>query len=405
MSIKPIKYSIAYNRRNNINTNGESAIEIKATKDGNRKYFATGIYVRPDQWNTQKKTIFHHPISPKLNDDLKQFQNKLILIENDIKHKNGNCNISDLDNALKTKQEIPITFYDFAKSVFKDGGKLSKSRKDMINRSLDYFKEFSNDVLTRDVNLKLLDEFQHYLVNKNYGANYIKKLFQPLRHFAEKAVQRELLEYSKNPFTNHKLKGARTNRVFLEIEEVHKIENIQFNNKNKELELIRDMFLFQCYTAMRYSDVSVLRPYNVTKKEKGFIIDNTSSEKTDKPFYLPLYALFPVNGQRSKPEQILLKYWNKKNAPFFNISYSNNPKSNLSFTNKRLKDIQKLAGINKVLTSHVGRHTFGTYMIYKVPLPVVSEMMQHSDLDTTSLYLHVKPHRIISELEKVIDWS
>jgi integrase len=405
MSLKPIKYSIVYNRRKIINNNGESAIEIKAVKDDNRKYFATGIYVRPDQWNAQKKTIFNHTGSPKLNDDLKQFQNKLILLENDIKHKTGNCSINDLDNAVKTKQEVPVTFYDFAKSVFKDGGKLSKSRKDMIIRSLDYFKEFSNDVLTRDMNPKLLDEFQQDLIKKNYGANYIKKLFQPLKHYAEKAVKFELLDYSKNPFTNHKLKGVRTKRTYLEIEEVQLIENIQFDSKNKDLELIRDMFLFQCYTAMRFSDVSVLRPNDITEKAKGFMIDNTDSEKTDKPFYLPLYALFPINEQRSKPEQILLKYWNKKNAPFFNIAYSKSPKSNLSYTNKQLKIIQKLAGINKVLTSHVGRHTFATYMIYKIPLPVVSELMQHSDLDTTSLYLHVKPHRITTELEKVIDWS
>ena len=178
MSIKPIKYSIVYNRRGAINKSGESSIEIKAVKDDIRKYFATGIFIRPNQWNEQKKTIFNHSNSPKLNNDLKQFQNKLIQFENDIKHKTGYCGIENLYKAIKTKQDIPVSFYDFAKDVYKDGGKLSKSRKDLILRSLDYFKDFSKDVNTEGVNAKLLHEFQQHLINKNYGANYIKKLFQ-----------------------------------------------------------------------------------------------------------------------------------------------------------------------------------------------------------------------------------
>ena len=56
----------------------------------------------------------------------------------------------------------------------------------------------------------------------------------------------------------------------------------------------------------------------------------------------------------------------------------------------RLKVLASYAGINKRLTSHVGRHSFATWALSSgVPLPVVSKMLGHKKISTTEIYAKV----------------
>jgi site-specific recombinase XerD len=61
-----------------------------------------------------------------------------------------------------------------------------------------------------------------------------------------------------------------------------------------------------------------------------------------------------------------------------------NQKSNLY-----IKEIAKLANISKYLTYHTSRHTFGTIAVQILPITVVQSILQHSDIKTTMVYLHL----------------
>ena len=72
------------------------------------------------------------------------------------------------------------------------------------------------------------------------------------------------------------------------------------------------MFLFSCYTGLRYSDIINLQEKHYIKKGNLVTIKIDKMVKTQKPVELPLNNLFD-----SKPLKIFRKYYNKDNKYLF----------------------------------------------------------------------------------------
>ena len=71
-------------------------------------------------------------------------------------------------------------------------------------------------------------------------------------------------------------------------------------------------------------------------------------------------------------------------------------------TNKALKKILKLCEINKNITFHCGRHTFGTIITLDgVPIETLSKMLGHKSLKTTQIYAQVLDSKISSDMIKL----
>ena len=62
--------------------------------------------------------------------------------------------------------------------------------------------------------------------------------------------------------------GASKEIIFLTRDEVNKLEEWQFKPEQKALERVRDVFLFCCFTGLRYSDVAKLKKADV---KQGYI--------------------------------------------------------------------------------------------------------------------------------------
>ena len=72
--------------------------------------------------------------------------------------------------------------------------------------------------------------------------------------------------------------------------------------------------------------------------------------------------------------------------------------------NMDLKEIQKLCGIEETLTSYVVRHSFATQALLKeVPIKAISEMLGHSNLSTTQVYLKSLPTELLDEYAKRVE--
>jgi len=61
------------------------------------------------------------------------------------------------------------------------------------------------------------------------------------------------------------------------------------------------------------------------------------------------------------------------------------------------------AKVKKQIGSHNARHTFGAHMATKVSPFVLKELMGHSKIDTTQIYVNLSRQLIDNELDK-IDW-
>ncbi|MCD4728958.1 MAG: site-specific integrase [Bacteroidales bacterium] len=201
------------------------------------------------------------------------------------------------------------------------------------------------------------------------------------------AIANEWLQ--RNPFMNFKCSYKDTNRGYLTQEELDKLEAKEFSIKR--LEIVRDIFIFQCYTGLAYSDVERLTPDDVSTGidgEKWIIIYR---QKTGGRSPIPILprALEIINKYQDYPE-------NENSGKLLPV------KSNQKI-NAYLKEIGDLCGIDKNLSTHLARHTFATTvtLAHGVPIETVSKMLGHSSIRTTQIYSKVIDNKISADMVKL----
>jgi site-specific recombinase XerD len=148
---------------------------------------------------------------------------------------------------------------------------------------------------------------------------------------------------------------------------------------SERLGLVRDIFLFSCYTGLAYIDVQKLRRSEIVKGHDGEQWIFTSRQKTDTPSRIPLmpYALSVIEKYKDHPQCEL----ENRLLPILS-----NQKMNAY-----LKEIADLCGITKDLTFHIARHTFATTvtLLNGVPIESVSKMLGHTNIKTTQHYARI----------------
>ena len=188
-----------------------------------------------------------------------------------------------------------------------------------------------------------------------------------------------------DPFLNHRFHLEPVNRGFLTDEEIMKIANKEFGINR--LELVRDVFIFSCFTGLAYIDVSNLTPDNiVTLDDKQWIM--TKRQKTSVETNVLLLDI---------PKSIIAKYSHKtyRDGKLFPILTNQK-------TNAYLKEIADLCGVKKRLTFHLARHTFATMSLSKgVPMESVSKMLGHTNIKTTQIYARITNKKIEHDMEQL----
>jgi site-specific recombinase XerD len=404
MSNKIIVPVLKFNRHKRPKKDGTCSIELQLSKDNKQRYFSTGISVLPNQWSEVTKKVVNHRNSIQLNNDIQTLLSRVSITQTEIITRHGSCSAVDLVSALNKKIES-LYFYDFALSQLNQ----ENMKEDAIvktKRFLNRFKDFSNNITIREITTRLLDDYIAALVKENLNPNYINKILAPIHKYGKLCIKYEFILHNKNPFEGARVKAVKTDRNVLTIEEITQIENIKFAPDKANYELVRDLFLFQFYSGMRFSDVCALRKDSITKTAMGYLIDNLKAQKTKKKFSTPLYALFPVVNKPSKPEQLLNKYFDTQRSTFFALPNGKNDKANNQYVNKILQQqIIPKTNIKKHVTTHVARHSFATFLIWKLPVPIVGQLLQHSDIKTTMIYTHVQPENVIQQLKGIKIWN
>jgi len=192
---------------------------------------------------------------------------------------------------------------------------------------------------------------------------------------------------SKDPFFGFKQSLKEVKRGHLLDDELERLENTEISNKR--IEVIRDMFVFCCYTGLAYVDVSKLKPSNIITYPDGTLWINLSRTKTDVDSHIPLLP---------KAVEIIEKY---KGHPETDIKGTVLPiRSNVKF-NAYLKEVADLCGIEKNLTTHLARHTFATTVTLNndVPIETVSKMLGHKNLKTTQIYAKVLDKKVGADMK------
>ena len=195
----------------------------------------------------------------------------------------------------------------------------------------------------------------------------------------------------KNPFANYKAKVKEVERVYLTEAEIQSI--IEKDFKTERLSLVRDIFLFSCFTGLAYIDVK-----NLTKSHISHGIDGeqwifTHRQKTESASKIPI---LPIT------QMIIDKY---DNHPQSNNEDKLLPILSNQKMNAYLKEIAAICEINKELTFHIARHTFATTVTLTngVPIESVSKMLGHKNLRTTQHYAKVLDRKVSEDMKILKD--
>ena len=248
------------------------------------------------------------------------------------------------------------------------------------------------DLPIKSVDYKTILDFENYLRKhkptdhqRPLTNNGILKHMERFKKILNLAVKMDLME--KNTFDKYRFKFHRFERDVLNEKELSLVEEKEFGNHR--LDLVRDLFVFSCYTGLSYIDVANLRHHNLIIGEDDELWISTERNKTMLPVKVPLLpnAAF-----------ILEKYANDPRAEEKNILL---PILSNQKLNSYLKEIADVCGIKKNLSFHVARHTFATTVTLQngVPIESVSKMLGHNKISTTQIYARVMEVKLREDMD------
>ncbi len=380
-----VQYNVIYNRKNRLLTDGTALIQIEAYLKGKKKYFSTGIYITPDNWDKKHRAIKNHPNKISLNKEIRDFVNSL---ENAELQRRQNGNPFTLEYLGEfVKGNSTDSFIDFCTREM-DASNLRESSKIQHRTTISYLQNCKGAVTFEALTYELLSDFEKYLRDKSLHQNSIVKHFSILRRYVNLAIDKEYIEQNKYPFRKFKTKKAICKRDYLTPEEMELMENVRLPDEKKHLQTSLDLFMFSVYTGMRYGDVVALKPEHLTETNGAKNL-NFQMQKTSDPIRIPISELH--DGRALK---LFAKYAGNGDTVF--------PYKANKYLNREIAELAKLANINKHVTFHVARHTQATYLLFKgVSITTVQKLMGHKNIATTQVYGKVMDMTVDNELKNI----
>ena len=380
-------FNVVYNRKKKLLSDGTALVQIEAYLNFQKKYFSTGIYLTPEQWDNKHRKVKNHPNAIKLNRQLSDFVAKLQSVELDRRNAGKPFTLDILTEFLKGR--FTNSFTEFMKNEIEADRTAAPATRAGHLITLKYLGKFKKDIVFDELTFELLTNFERFLLNEGLHTNTVNKCFRHIRKFVNLAINKDLFDLNRYPFRKFRMKSETTAREYLTPEEMKAFENIVLTPEQKYLQKSLDMFLFSCYTGLRFSDISALSKDKIRTIDGNMWIDTTMI-KTAEPIRIPLYLLFD-----KKPIEILNQYTQPdRNYIFDDLTNQ--------YVNRCLKELAGIAGIKKTVTFHTARHTQATYLLYKgVNITTVQKLLGHKKLQTTQIYSKVMDKTIITELQAV----
>lgn len=382
-------------KKNEPKKNGRSTLMVRITINGDKVQFSTGADVDLKLWDQYTNRAIGNSFEARaLNKLIDQVRIKLqiaymelynrhlivtpILVKNDFLGINESATlISQFKELLKSyepkigKTIVQETYYRYELTM---------------RRMQEYLKEIVNvdDLPIQKVNIGTLEGFEIFLRNKYaHKHNHTMKHMQRLASVMLFAERNGILHHK--PFKDYKIFLKTNNPTFLTRSEIDKIYKKRF--VTRRLCLIRNLYIFCCFTGLSFSDVCKLRRSDIVQDFGGNYWVSQNRTKTDVVSQIPLLSVpLKIIGSLNKFEYDDLIFKTSSNQR----------------TNEYLREIAGLCGIDKHLTFHTSRHTFAMMMLNNgVSIESVSRMMGHTSTKTTQIYARITNKKLLEEINKV----
>ena len=387
-----------YAKRAKASVNGLVPIYTRITINGKRIELSSNRFVEISKWSTESgKMKGNSEEARSINSHLDMLKIQIIDMQMELVHKKIPVTAETLKSKIlgvdeRARMLIPI-FQDHNNKIKELVGKeYAPGTLERYKTSLSHTVEFLqwkykvSDIEINKIDHAFVTDYEFWLRSvRNCANNTAVKYIKNFNKIIKLCLANDWLD--KNPFANYKSKVKEVERVYLSEEEIQNIINKDF--KTERLSLVRDIFLFSCFTGLAYIDVK-----NLTKSHISIGIDGdkwifTHRQKTETASKIPI---LPVT------QMIIDKY-------------ADHPKSNNEdrllpiLTNQKmnayLKEIAGVCEIEKELTFNIARHTFATTVTLTngVPIESVSKMLGHKNLRTTQHYAKVLDKKVSEDMQ------
>lgn len=366
-----------------IKQNGKSKIMLQVIINRQKSVINTGIEVQPYLFKQNTgKIIPGHNLSKEQAKDLN------LILSNEMAKANDVFVRARLQNRvisaktfkelfLKTTSISKLSFIDFYQTEM-ELLKKSRRKSTISSYNLTYNKltSFIEEIMFIELTLSFIDDFDRYLINEGLSQNTRGMHHKNLSTFINIAINRGIDIVT--PYKRFRRTRIRGNRDYLSVKELKKLTQLyyEFSLPDNLQETLR-MFLFSCYTSLRFSDIETANRNNINNNIYRYTPVKSKNRKQIVKIPLNDTALDLIKEDKGK----LFK-------PITNAA-----------VNRSLKTIAEILGIRKTLTFHVARHTFATtFLSLGGKVEVLKEIMGHSKIETTMIYVHILEEDMINQV-------
>ena len=366
------KIKLVYDRRKEASNTRHGRIELRITAGSRQKFISTGLTAMPREWDEAGQQVKNCGDANEKNQVLLNIRRKVLAVISTMMD-SGNIDLAAIPVLLK-QETVTITFLEYvlqrmeAKQVTDH---THKSYVTMYNKLVEFgrIKVFA-DITPAKV--RAFGEWLHSYTWKQrsaggrqkthrYSQASIYKLTSNLSLFISDAVVDGYI--TENPYVTRRMnekKGGTRIDQYLTPEEVKRIAEATM--PTAAVARSRDLFLLQCHTGLAYIDLMTY-DFKKHRTSEDMSLCHGTRHKTGTEFVFLLTR---------ETREILERY--KYRMPTL---------SNQKY-NAHLKIMGDAAGINRPITSHMGRRTAGSIWLNSgIPIDVVAKCLGHQSTQVT----------------------
>ena len=395
-----IRTAITYNHRKRYGKNGTAPVEVRISVDKKYFYINTGVSVRAREWKFGQ--VINRNDESELNERIAIMLARVDRIVNErLKAGVGGIDIEEVRKAVKSpdKRKRVEDEEDMAAWMYDQIPMLGVAVGTARHYKVSVAAMVESGTMRRwsDLTLENVHKFDAWLhgiqkhrtdaeVKSGLPVQYISQATVRNYHKDIKALLGRAQKFgliTTNPYDRMKgeiKRGDKETVEFLTEDELGRIESLTLRDGSM-LAAARDMFVFQAYTGMAYSDMQCFSLGDCRRDGDRWVLAKRRV-KTGVVYYVQLLPQALAVAER----------------------YGGSlPRVDVQVYNRNLKKIADATGIAKRVTSHVARHTFATRMLHNgASIERVSKMLGHARITQTQRYAKVLAEDVYSEFEKIV---
>ncbi len=396
--------------KSNKNKLGQFSLALRITKNGTPKYIHIE-WLDQKYWNAKKSEVRRsHPYAEGINSRAKQKYALAQQLITQFKIERPDFDLKVLVDRIKNNR-IEISFFDISKEEL-DRIFLKKeysTYNDCFYKNKLFLSFVCSDALSfKEINPKFIKDFIAYLESKDYKKNVIISNLSFIRKIYNIAIKQKIVSADYYPFGRrhkYKIRGKSSSKIGLVEEELVRFAEVSLPFMSK-IWLAQKSFLFSFYLAgMRISDVLKMQWDQIHDGRLYYEMGKNEKRDSLKIPQEALEILTQLKPLKTHHNDYIFPFL-KGISPKDKMAINEQIKKMRSTLNYHLRKIGKLAGIEKRLSNHISRHSFGTIAGNKIPMRSLQKLYRHSDISITMNYQQYFDHSITdTALQEVLNFS